>query len=127
MKRYGCLLFTILLISGCSQSQNITSLDANSFEKQMKEKSDKIILDVRTAGEFADGHIPGAVMIDYYKNDFRQQVNKLDKTKPVFVYCASGVRSSSAAKILAQSGFTQVYNLQGGINAWYRSGKPVER
>lgn len=67
----------------------------------MKEKADKIILDVRTAGEYADGHIPGAVMIDYYKNDFRQQINKLDKSKPVFVYCASGVRSSSAAKSLS--------------------------
>lgn len=127
MKRYGYLLFTLLLIAGCSQSQNVTSLDVAQFEKQIKEKSDKIILDVRTADEFNEGHIPGAVMIDYYRNDFREQVNKLDKTKPVFVYCASGVRSSSAAKILAQSGFTQVYNLKGGINAWYRSGKPVDR
>lgn len=127
MKRIVYILWLFMLISGCTQSQNITSLDAAQFEKKLKEKADKIILDVRTAGEFADGHLPGAVMIDYYKSDFRQQVNKLDKTKPVFVYCASGVRSSSAAKILSQSGFTEVYNLQGGIHAWYRSGKPVER
>ncbi|MCS6974544.1 MAG: rhodanese-like domain-containing protein [Cyclobacteriaceae bacterium] len=120
--------FLILLFaSGCSRSQNITTLDVAQFEKQLKEKADKIILDVRTPEEYSDGHIPGSVMIDYYKSDFRQQINKLDKTKPVFVYCASGVRSSSAAKILVQSGFTQVFNLQGGINAWYRSGKPIER
>lgn len=127
MKRIAYILLLFVLISGCTQSQNITSLNAAQFEKHMKEKADKIILDVRTAGEYADGHIPGAVMIDYYKNDFRQQINKLDKSKPVFVYCASGVRSSSAAKILVQSGFTEVYNLQGGINAWHRSGKPLER
>lgn len=127
MKQALYAILPLLFIAGCSHSQNITSLDVARFEKQMQAKSDKIILDVRTAEEFVEGHIPGAVMIDYYKSDFRQQINKLDKTKTVFVYCASGVRSNSAAKILTQSGFTEVYNLQGGMNAWYRSGKPVER
>lgn len=64
-------------------------------------------------------------MINFYDDDFKSQVAKLNKAKPVFVYCAGGVRSGKASKLMAELGFTSIYNLDGGIKAWKASGKPV--
>ncbi|GIV37498.1 MAG: hypothetical protein KatS3mg032_1877 [Cyclobacteriaceae bacterium] len=127
MMRYTLPLLLLLLTAQCSTSQSTVNLDVNRFEKQLQDNTSKIILDVRTPEEFAGGYIPGAILIDYYSSDFRQQIQKLDKTRPVYVYCAAGGRSSSAAKILAASGFTRVYNLEGGFNAWKKAGKPVNK
>jgi rhodanese-related sulfurtransferase len=127
MKRSIFLFLFVVVLEGCSQSQNITLLDVNQFESHLHDKTDKIVLDVRTPDEYAAGHIAGAQLLDYYRSDFKTQVAKLDKNKPVYVYCASGGRSSSAAKILAQTGFTRVYDLRGGINAWRKAGKPVQQ
>ncbi len=118
------LLFAV--VTSCTQSQNITNLDAHRFEKQLHETNEKIILDVRTPEEYNAGHIPGAILINYYASDFSSRIMQLDKSKPVYVYCAAGSRSSAAAKKLAQSGFVSIYNLQGGFNAWKKSGKPIK-
>lgn len=118
------LLFTILL-SSCSQAQNVKKLSVSDFEKTMASSGQKIILDVRTADEYQSGHIQDAILMDYYKNDFKQQLSKLDKNKPVFVYCASGGRSGSASDILSDMGFKQVYDLKGGMNAWKRDSKKI--
>lgn len=121
---FNLLLFT-LLASSCSQAQNVKELSVSDFEKKMASSTTKIILDVRTADEYHSGHLPDAILIDYYKNDFKQQLSKLDKNKPVFVYCASGGRSGSTAEVLSDMGFKQVYDLQGGINAWKREAKKI--
>jgi rhodanese-related sulfurtransferase len=84
------------------------------------------LLDVRTPEEFNAGHIPGAMLLDYYNDNFKKSAAQLDKTKPVFVYCKTGGRSSSAAKILRDLGFKEVYDLEGGISAWKNAGKTVE-
>ena len=63
--------------------------------------------------------------MNYNDDDFASQVEKLDKTKPVFVYCKRGGRSASAAEILKEKGFTKVYNLDGGITAWIDEGQEV--
>lgn len=113
------------MAASCAQAQNANKLSVADFEKRMTTTAEKIVLDVRTASEFQGGHIDGAVQINFYKNDFRQQIEKLDKTKPVFVYCAAGGRSGSATSILAEAGFKQVFDLQGGMNAWRGAGKKV--
>lgn len=118
------LFFTVLAAS-CSQAQNVSELSVPDFEKKMAESANKTILDVRTAEEYQSGHLQDAILIDYYKNDFKQQLSKLDKNKPVFVYCASGGRSGSASDVLSDMGFKQVYDLKGGINAWKRDSKKV--
>ncbi|MGB0431368.1 MAG: rhodanese-like domain-containing protein, partial [Bacteroidia bacterium] len=88
------------------------------FEKQMKDKPG-IILDVRTPDEYRQGHIDGSLLIDWYSKDFDTKVAELDKSKPIYVYCHVGGRSASAMKKLTkQLGFTEVYNLKGGIVAW---------
>lgn len=79
-----------------------------------------IILDVRTEGEVAAGAIDGSINIDYYSDDFQAEIDKLDKTKPIYVYCAVGGRSGNAMKMMAKKGFLEVYNLSGGYNAWVK-------
>jgi thioredoxin len=95
-----------------------TSLTAIEFSKKLNETPEAQLIDVRTQNEVAGGFIDQAVNIDYNGNDFEGQISKLDKTKPVFVYCLSGGRSSSAANKMRSDGFTQVYEMDGGIMKW---------
>lgn len=115
------MVFTI----GHANAQSSKFLDANEFEKKLAVTKNITILDVRTQGEYNQGHLSGATLIDYYKSDFKQQLSNLDKNKSVFVYCKGGGRSGSAAEVLTDLGFKLVYDLQGGITAWKKSNKPV--
>ena len=76
------------------------------------------LVDVRTQDEYAVSHLKDAQNICITDNDFKQKVVKLDKDKPVYVYCEKGGRSAQAAKILKKLGFTQIFDLQGGITNW---------
>ena len=76
------------------------------------------LIDVRTSREFSAGTIDGAKNIDYNGETFEKQMKKLDKTKPVLVFCAAGGRSENAAELLKEWGFTEVYDLEGGYNGW---------
>lgn len=127
-KRFIFNLLSVLALAtvmSCQGQTGIHVLSVDAFEQKLKATPEKIILDVRTDEEYAQGKMKNATQIDYYQRDFKTEVAKLDKTKPVFVYCASGVRSNSAAKILKQQGFAEIYDLKGGLNAWARSGKPL--
>ena len=86
------------------------------------DKSNAVILDVRTQREYDYGHLEGAIVIDIYKRDFRDKVNQLDKSKTYYVYCKTGIRSRSAVNYMRQSGFAKVCDLQGGINYLARAG-----
>lgn len=118
------MLATMVVFTSCQGQTGAQKLAVENFEKKLKETPERIILDVRTSDEFSSGHLSEAVLLDIYARDFRQRVNQLDKSKPVFVYCASGVRSNSAAKILWDAGFREIYDLKGGFSAWAGSGKP---
>ena len=127
-KRFIFNLLSVLALAtvmSCQGQTGIHVLSVDAFEQKLNATPEKIILDVRTDEEYAQGKMKKATQIDYYQRNFKTEVAKLDKTKPVFVYCTSGIRSNSAAKILKQQGFTEVYDLKGGLNAWARSGKPV--
>lgn len=124
MKRILLLVFLIAYSSvGCAQSSGL--VEATQFEKLIKEKKDIQLIDVRTENEFKAGHIKGAVNIDFYRSDFKQAISKLDKTKPIAIYCAVGGRSGSTAKIASQLGFKEVYDLNGGISVWQKKGLQV--
>ena len=86
---------------------------------------DLVILDVRTPEEFAEGHIDGATMIDFYEPDFAEQLATLDPDVPYVLYCRSGNRSSQARTIMSELGFTTVDDVDGGILAWQSAGLPV--
>ena len=88
---------------------------------EFKEKSEnQTIIDIRTPQEYGQGYIEGAININYFDRSFLDQVSEFDKNKPIFIYCRSGNRTSSASKKLLKLGFTEVYDLQGGIISWAR-------
>ncbi|HEY7628346.1 MAG TPA: rhodanese-like domain-containing protein [Ilumatobacteraceae bacterium] len=84
-----------------------------------------VVLDVRTPGEFAEGHLDRAQVVDFTAADFRQQIAQFDRSATYFVYCHTGNRSSQATAIMAELGFTKIYDLSGGIRAWSLAGAPV--
>ncbi|MBR4349270.1 MAG: rhodanese-like domain-containing protein [Bacteroidales bacterium] len=103
-----CILFSI---SGFSQ-KTISADEANELIKTSKKLQ---IVDVRTPHEYDSSHVQNAINIDYRNTSFRDNIQILDKTKPVLVYCRSGKRSLNAMNIMIGLGFNDVYNLRGGI------------
>ena len=86
------------------------------------------LLDVRTEEEWNEGHLEGALRVDFTAEGFAEGVRKaLDQDRPVLVYCRSGNRSARAAKVMEQLGFQTVYDLKGGITGWQKAGKKVVR
>jgi len=85
------------------------------------------LVDVRTPNEFKSGHIKGSVNMNYYDQDFSTQIDKLDKLKPIYVYCRSGVRSKYSSEILKKLGFKKIYNLKGGILNWNTNNLPLKK
>ncbi|MGI9646410.1 MAG: rhodanese-like domain-containing protein [Ilumatobacteraceae bacterium] len=84
-----------------------------------------VILDVRTPEEFADGHLEGAVLVDFYEPSFAEELAALDPTVPYVLYCRSGNRSGQTLAIMDDLGFEAVEDLGGGIVAWEAAGLPV--
>lgn len=117
----------LLLFNSCSNGQSQASsnnLSANDFAKKIKQLPSAPVIDVRTPEEFSKGHLQNSLNIDWKGNDFQTQIARLDKSKPVFVYCLSGGRSASAASLMRSNGFKEVYELQGGIIIWRAANLP---
>jgi rhodanese-related sulfurtransferase len=110
---YSLLLFTF----GCNSSNGQKKLSPKEFERRIKASSGNLI-DVRTSEEYKDGHLIGALNVDFYDPKFKERIKELDRSKPTFVYCRSGKRSAKAIAMFKEEGFTQVYDLQGGILSW---------
>ena len=104
----------------------VKRIGIEEFEKLWRDKKN-VVLDVRTAGEFADGHIPGAINVDVNAPDFAKRAAALDKSKTYLVHCAAGVRSAKAAGQLAPLGFSSLYDLAPGFKGWEKAGKPTEK
>ncbi len=119
------ILLAVLIVTGltgCADAQ-VKELDAKAFAAQLKTPGQ--ILDVRTRDEFAAGYIDQAMQADWLQPaQFSDRTQYLKKDLPVYVYCASGVRSKSAASALAKQGFT-VYTLVGGLMEWKKAGLPL--
>jgi rhodanese-related sulfurtransferase len=86
---------------------------------------DLVVLDVRTPEEYAEGHLDGAVLVDFYDADFADQLAALDTDVPYLVYCRSGNRSGQTLDMMQQLGFTSAVDVDGGIVAWSSAGLPV--
>ena len=112
------------------QHQQEKSTDPNSVAKISlispealdAANKDILLIDVRTPGEYASGHIENSINIDYRSDDFKELIAKLDTNQEVYVYCKVGGRSARSAKAMEEMGFKKVYDLKGGIKAWERSG-----
>ena len=110
--------------SSTTAAASVVTLTVQEFAAQSSEGT---ILDVRTAGEVAQGKIEGALVIDYYSPNFLDQVSQLPKDQELYLYCAVGARSEEAARLLVQQGYTKVYHLQGGIQGWTQEGMALVR
>ena len=120
--------FLLILAAFCIFMQNgmaQKTVAVTEFDKRLATTPNAQLLDVRTPEEFSGGHLKNAKNSDIQGEQFRQDIRKLDKAKPVFVYCMSGGRSSQAADALAKQGFKEVYNLDGGYMKWSLADKPV--
>jgi len=125
--KLSLLIFISILTLSCTDKKNsktdkqlgeIKQISALEFKENSKNNS---VIDIRTPQEYSQGHIEGAVNINYYDKTFLEQVAKLDKEKPIYIYCRSGSRTSSAAKKLKKIGFSEVNDLEGGIISWSRN------
>ncbi len=118
------LLFLGVLCLGChgQNAKDFATVPAQEFSEKIKAMPTGQVLDVRTPGEYSAQHLDNAINIDWNGDDFAGKVQKLDKSKPVFVYCMAGSRSRSAANKLHELGFKEIYNLDGGILKWNAAG-----
>jgi len=114
---------TTLLFTSCKGQTNKSNetIEPKVFAEKIT-NNDIYLIDVRTPQEYASQHIGNAVNIDINSSTFESQISSLDKNKPVYVYCLSGGRSARAAQKMNDLGFTEVYNLSGGITKWNAEG-----
>jgi thioredoxin 1 len=127
MRKLITIALVAILFNSCNNEQTQstkTILSANEFAEKIKELTTAKIIDVRTSEEFSKGHIANANNYDWNGNEFENQIATLDKSEPVFVYCLSGGRSSSAANKMRSSGFQNVYELDGGLMMWRDANLP---
>lgn len=119
---FAALLLTVM---SCSSSSSGDVLSAKDFNDTMTKLNDELLVDVRTPGEYSEGHLDHAVNIDWTDNSFETKIANWDKSKPVMVYCQSGRRSAAAGNKMRDMGFKKVYELSGGITAWIDENLPV--
>ena len=118
-----CLTMGLMsLLFGCAPKPSFRSVDAEQFAREI-EREEVQLVDVRTAEEFAEGHIPGAMNMDVNGVAFEAQIATLDTERPVALYCRSGRRSKVAAEKVAKAGF-EVVELDGGILSWTGDKEP---
>ena len=100
------------------------NLGVKEFSEKIAEEGVRI-LDVRTPDEISKGYIEGAQFVDFYREDFKIEIDSLNKEFAYAIYCRSGKRSSQAMEIMQEFGFENLYNLEGGIIEWTNTGMPV--
>ena len=123
-KLFAVVSVVFILMSSCTIGQTKNDIELAEFEKKMASEK-YLLVDVRTAEEFSEGHIKGAINIDYLAENFSIEIQELELESPVLLYCRSGNRSGKAMKIMNEVGFKEVYNLEGGIKGWISSNNPV--
>ena len=126
MKRSVLFIWVVMAlgVQSCldAGSSNVEMVTAKQVYEAVYGEDSLQIVDVRTPEEYDVSHLKNAQNICVTSDDFKEQVAKLDKEKPVYVYCKKGGRSAKAATILKEMGFTEVYDLQGGMMSWEEEG-----
>ena len=130
MKRlliFLCSIFSIGVAS-CKEpsSKGVVKVVSPKLVQTLLSEDSMQLVDVRTPGEFKQGHIEGAQNIDYFSAAFDSDIKNLDKTKPVILYCKSGARSAKSGKKLLNAGFIEIYDLGGGIIRWKEEGFEIK-
>lgn len=127
------ILSISLLLLPCStiadeNPATVKSVDAQDLQKMIKEEPDNIlIVDVRTPGEFNDGHLTDAKNINFFGPRFEQEIANLPNDKQIIVYCKSGRRAEAAAQIMQEAGLKKVSTLKDGISGWKKTGGKLQK
>lgn len=133
MKKYFFILVAIVSIAftSCAQPANttvVTNLSAERFKAIIANDKGGSIIDLRTTDEIkAKGTIKGAIQLDFLAKDAEKQIDKLDKNKTYYVFCAGGGRSGECAEYMEKHGFKRVYNMEKGFSEWIQKGFPIEK
>ncbi len=130
MKKFCIVVFMILTLvsalSGCvtksPEKAQYTDISVQQA-KEMIDKGEVFILDVRTQEEYNAGHIRNSTLIPV--QDLSKRLNEVPRNREILVYCRTGGRSTAASEILVNNGFTQIYNMKGGITEWTKAGYEV--
>ncbi|MDF1851312.1 MAG: rhodanese-like domain-containing protein [Verrucomicrobiales bacterium] len=107
--------------------KEVRNVSAEEAKKLIEETADLVVLDVRTPEEFAEGHIKGAINIDFKAESFETEVGKLNPDVPYVIHCRSGRRSAEALTQIKPMAFQTLYHLDSGFNGWQEAGLPVEK
>jgi len=132
MKQSLYILIALLTFSySCKEKETTTTTSTIEVitpqeMQQISQMEGVQLVDVRTPEEYSEGYIEGFQNIDFFSNTFSQDIEKLDKSKPVIVYCKSGNRSAKSAKKMQEAGFYKIYDLEGGITKWKLEGFEVK-
>jgi rhodanese-related sulfurtransferase len=126
--KFGCVLLVLLTFFNCknNSSEAIELITAAEMKEISKIEGIQLV-DVRTPNEYNEGHLPNALNIDFLDKNFEINIQQLDKTKPVIVYCQRGSRSAKCASQLIANGFVKIYDLDNGFSKWKSSGLEVEK
>ncbi|GGB55298.1 rhodanese-like domain-containing protein [Deinococcus soli (ex Cha et al. 2016)] len=118
------LLIGLLALSACApRAATYTTIPVQDL--RAAQERGEYVLDVRTDAEYREGHVPGATLLPLA--DLGARMNEVPKDRPVYVICRSGNRSAQASAQLVKAGYRQVFNVDGGMNAWTTAGYPVKR
>ncbi len=129
MKKLPCLYLLLLIaFSSCKEAESSKITVITPEEMQSFLEADNVqLIDVRTQDEYNKGHIKGAQNINFFSPTFFDDISKLDKEKPVYLYCNSGKRSAKCAEKMIEIGFVKIYDLEGGFSKWKHEGSEVEK
>jgi phage shock protein E len=129
MRRMIVLLATFALaVAACGGTDVIgveTVSPSKAAEVVADAPADLVVLDIRTPEEYAAGTIEGSVNMDFYAADFADQLAALDRDATYVLFCRSGNRSATAAQMMRDLDFAEVYEINGGIVAWSQAGQPI--
>lgn len=126
----------VFLVAGCSAVSDEADADTATDDAirivhpdtavdLLDDGTDRVLIDVRTPEEFDESHLDGALLIDFYRDDFEAALSELDRDQAYVIYCRSGNRSGQARELMAELGFTDVADIDGGIVAWEAEGLPT--
>jgi rhodanese-related sulfurtransferase len=136
----ACVAAFVLFVSACQAGDNqqvvknqgktyviqlLEPRDAYSMIQKNKGNKDFVVIDVRTSGEFDEGHIEGAINVNYNSPGFNAELETLDKKKTYLIYCRTGNRSSDSVDIMVKLGFEKIYRIKGDIVAWKSENLPL--
>ncbi len=118
------LVTVLVILVSCSGQITYTNVTAEET-KELVNRREVVLLDVRNVEEYNSGHIPDTLFIPL--PELESRLNELDQSDRILLYCRSGTRSTQAAIILIENGFTHIYNMKGGITDWKALGFPITR